>query len=137
MARFKKALWEDPENKQRIKAREITEDGSRDIVIDRNDTDNFNAVIAEFPEDVIDKATEEDIARYRQERSIKEQQQKEADIRQFQETLFNEKIEIFKIDEVAKCEDKLLKRRIRKANTFAELYAYTAVLIVHGDLKDD
>ena len=55
MARFKKALWEDPENKQRVKAREITEDGSRDIVIDRDDTENFNAVIAEFPEDVIDK----------------------------------------------------------------------------------
>jgi len=46
--RFKSALWEIPEEKKRIRALEVTETGSRELIIDPSDKENYDAVLAEF-----------------------------------------------------------------------------------------
>ena len=108
--RFKNALWEDLETKERIKAREITEDGSRDIVISRGDTDNWNAVIEEFPEEVITARTEEDIKKFRQERDRRESEEADMEKRRYAEELFQAKLSIFELPEIKNSTNNTLKR---------------------------
>lgn len=131
--RFKNALWEDLESKERIKAREITEDGSRDIVISRGDTDNWNAVIEEFPEEVITARTEEDIKKFRQERDRRESEEAEMEKRRYAEELFQAKLSIFELPEIKNSTNKTLKRRLRKAETFETLNIYAAAVVVDYD----
>ena len=131
--RFKNALWEDLETKERIKAREITEEGSRDIVISRGDTDNWNAVISEFPEEVITARTEEDIKKFRQERDRRESEEAEMEKRRYAEELFQAKLNIFELPEIKNSTNKTLKRRLRKAETFETLNVYAAAVVVDYD----
>ena len=131
--RFKNALWEDLETKERIKAREITEDGSRDIVISRGDTDNWNAVIEEFPEEVITARTEEDIKKFRQERDRRESEEAEMEKRRYAEELFQAKLSIFELPEIKNSTNKTLKRRLRKAETFETLNIYASAVVVDYD----
>ena len=137
--RFKQALWEKPESSElsRIRAREITEDGSRDVIVDRTDTAMWEAVLAEFSEEEITKATDEDVKAYREKRDGEEIIRREAEERQFQEELFKQKIEIYELPEIKDCTDKKLKRRIRKAKNFPELYIYAAAVVMHEDLKNN
>lgn len=131
--RFKQALWEDPETKVRIKAREITEDGSREVIIDPKDTENWNAVIAEYPIEEITARTDEDVRKFRENRKIEEQQEQDKAERHFQEQLFMEKLAIMEIPEVKSSTNKKLRRRIRKANNYAELYVYGAAVVIDYD----
>ena len=131
--RFKNALWEDLETKERIKAREITEEGIRDIVISRGDTDNWNAVISEFPEEVITARTEEDIKKFRQERDRRESEEAEMEKRRYAEELFQAKLNIFELPEIKNSTNKTLKRRLRKAETFETLNVYAAAVVVDYD----
>jgi len=134
MARFKSVLWEDPNTKLRVRAREATERGSRDVIIDKNDKENWDAVIAEFPLEEIDKASEEDVQKHRERKAKQEAEERDSMERRFQEELFNVKVEVFEIPEIKECTDKLMKRRIRKSKSFAELYVYAAAIVVADDL---
>lgn len=131
--RFKNALWEDLDTKERVRAREITEDGSRDIVISRGDTENFEAVIAEFPEDEITARTEEDIKKFRQERDKREAEESEMEKRRYAEELFQAKLTIFELPEIKNSTNRSLKRRLRKAETFETLNVYAAAVVVDYD----
>tara|TARA_Y100001973_G_C5206732_1_gene341968 strand:+ start:744 stop:1169 length:426 start_codon:yes stop_codon:yes gene_type:complete len=134
MARFKSVLWEDPNTKLRVRAREITDGGSRDVIIDKNDKENWDAVIAEFPLEEIDKASQEDVEQHRVRKAKQEAEERDSMERRFQEELFNVKVEVFEIPEIKECTDKLMKRRIRKSKSFAELYVYAAAIVVADDL---
>lgn len=71
--RFKKILWENPETKQRLRCREITDTGSRDIIIDRSDEVNWLAAMAETTEDEITARTKADVDEFRHQRDANEQ----------------------------------------------------------------
>jgi len=131
--RFKTALWEIPEEKKRIRALEITETGSRELIIDPEDKENYDAVLAEFSIDEITARSEEDVKQFRQKRIAEEQFNKENEQRQLQESLFIEKLSVMEIDEIKNTTNKKLKRRIRKAKTFAELYIYGAAVVSDYD----
>lgn len=134
--RFKSALWENPDEKKRIRAREITDNGSRELIIDPSDKDNYDAVLAEFSADEITARTEEDIKRYREERYANEQKRKEHEERDLQEALFIEKLSVMEIPEIKNTTNKKLRRRIRKAKNFAELYIYGAAVVSDYDRND-
>ena len=125
--RFKSALWEIPEEKKRIRALEITETGSRELIIDPADKENYDAVLAEFSIEEITARSEEDVKRFREQKLAEEQFHKE------NEALFIEKLSVMEIDEIKKTTNKKLKRRIRKAKTFAELYVYGAAVVSDYD----
>tara|TARA_B100000900_G_scaffold415854_1_gene447526 strand:+ start:25243 stop:25662 length:420 start_codon:yes stop_codon:yes gene_type:complete len=135
--RFKTALWEVPEEKKRIRAREITPDGSRELVVDPADKETYEAVLAEFSADEITARTEEDIKRFRQHKHEEEQHHKEMQEREMQEALFIEKLSVMEIDEIKNTTNKKLKRRIRKAKNFAELYVYGAAVVADYDKPKD
>jgi len=134
--RFKGALWEIPEEKNRIRALEITETGSRELIIDPSDKENYDAVLAEFPIEVIDARTEEDVKNWRAKKFEDEQHQKEAAEREMQEHLFIEKLAVMEIEEIKNTTNKKLKRRIRKAKNFAELYIYGAAVVADYDKNE-
>ena len=131
--RFKSAIWEIPEERKRIRAREITDDGSRELIVDPSDKETYEAVLAEFDIDTITKNTEEDIERFRKQRYEEEQHHKEMQERDLQEALFIEKLAVMEINEVKNTTNKKLKRRIRKASNFAELYVYGAAVVADYD----
>lgn len=131
--RFKSATWEDPDTKERVKAREITEDGSRDIVISRGDLENFKAVTDEFPEDEITARTEEDIKKFREERDKRQAEEEEMNKRRYAEDLFQAKLSIFELPEIKNSTNRSLKRRLRKAETFETLNVYAAAVVVDYD----
>lgn len=134
--RFKSALWEDPNTRERVRARERTADGSRDIFIDPSDEDNWNALLEEYSLEDIDKATELDVERYRERRHQREQEERENEERRYQEMLFAEKMLAFEIPEVKNLKDKKIKRRIRKSKTMLEVAAYSAAAIVAYDMQE-
>lgn len=134
--RFKSALWEVPEERKRIRALEITETGSRELIIDPSDKDNFDAVLAEYPIEVIDARTEEDLKNWRARKFEEEQQEKEHQERELQEHLFIEKLAVMEMDEIKNTTNKKLKRRIRKAKNFAELYVYGAAVVADYDRNE-
>lgn len=131
--RFKSATWEDPDTKERVKAREITEDGSRDIVISRGDVENFKAVTDEFTEDEITARTEEDIKKFREERDKRQAEEEEMNKRRYAEDLFQAKLSIFELPEIKNSTNRSLKRRLRKAETFETLNVYAAAVVVDYD----
>lgn len=131
--RFKSALWEIPEEKNRIRALEITETGSRELIIDPSDKENYDAVLAEFSVEEINARSEEDLKKFREQKLAEEQFHKENEERNLQEALFIEKLSVMEIDEIKKTTNKKLKRRIRKAKTFAELYVYGAAVVSDYD----
>lgn len=131
--RFKSALWEIPEEKTRIRALEITETGSRELIIDPSDKENYDAVLAEFSIEEINARSEEDVRKFRERKIAEEQHQKEAEERNLQEALFIEKLSVMEIEEIKNTSNKKLKRRIRKAKTFAELYVYGAAVVSDYD----
>ena len=49
--------------------------------------------------------------------------------------LFAEKLAAFEIPEVKECKDKMLKRRLRKATTIAQVYVYAAAMVAQSDLN--
>lgn len=131
--RFKSVLWEDPQTKARLRCREITEDGSQEIIIDINDKDNYEAVLKEFSLDEIDKRTEEDVKRFREGKARREQEQMEQEQRRFQEELFTAKLTLFELPEIKQSKNKLLKRRLRKAETFEAMTVYAAAVVADFD----
>jgi len=137
MARFKKALWEDPETKQRIKALRITDDGSSEMVISRDDKDNWDLIMQDFSEEEVSKATDEDIKNFRQERDLQESQDRDNQARQEAEMLFADKLKIMELPEIRECTDKKAKRRIRKAGSFIELAIYASAVVAHQDRQND
>jgi hypothetical protein len=131
--RFKSVLWENPQTKERLRCREITENGSQEIIIDINDKENYEAVLAEFSLDEIDKRTEEDVKRFREEKAVREQEQMEQEQRRFQEDLFTAKLTLFELPEIKQSKNKLLKRRLRKAESFEAMTVYAAAVVADFD----
>lgn len=133
MAKFKNALWEDPQTKTRVKARMVVEGGSTDIIIDRKDKTTWDDLMSQFSEDDITKATEQDIIKYREERKKREASEKERMEREFQEMLFAEKLQAFELPEIKNSTNIPLKRKLRKANNMLEVYVYAAALVIDND----
>jgi len=133
--KFKDPLWEDPNTKQRVRAREVKEDGSGsfDIIVDRSDTETWSLLVAQYSEDYINDATDKDIEKFRKERDHRDTYRAEEEERHRQETLFAEKLVAFEIPEIKENKNKKLKRRLRKAQTFTEIYAYAAAIIIDSD----
>lgn len=133
MATFKNPLWEDPQTKQRVRARVAVDGGSRDIIIDRQDTATWDDLMSQFSEDDITKATELDIQKFRENKRKQEAYERDQEERRFQEMLFAEKLQAFEIPEIKNSKNILLKRRLRKANNMLEVHAYTAALVIDYD----
>lgn len=133
MAVFKAPLWEDPQTKTRVRARIAVDNGSRDIIIDREDKETWNDLMSQFTEEQITKATEEDIQKFRENRRKQEAFERDQAEREFQEMLFAEKLQAFEIPEIKNSKNIPLKRRLRKANTMLEVHAYTAALVIDYD----
>jgi hypothetical protein len=131
--RFKKILWENPETKQRLRCREITDTGSREIIIDRTDEVNWAAAMAETTEDEITARTQADIDEFRNARDTEEQYQQEQQKRQFAEDLFQAKLTLYELPEIKQSTNKKLKRRLRKAATFETLNVYAAAVVADYD----
>ena len=117
--RFKKILWEDPETKQRLRCREITDTGSREIIIDKADEDNWNAALAETSIDEITARTQADIDEFRTMRDTEEQHQQE--------------LTLYELPEIKPSTNKKLKRRLRKAETFEALNVYASAVVSDYD----
>jgi|TARA_R110000744_G_scaffold326504_1_gene432296 hypothetical protein len=131
--RFKKILWEDPETKQRLRCREITDTGSREIIIDKADEDNWNAALAETSIDEITARTQADIDEFRTMRDTEEQHQQEHEKRAFAEQLFQAKLTLYELPEIKASTNKKLKRRLRKAETFEALNVYASAVVSDYD----
>lgn len=136
MALFKMALWEDPQTKQRVRARRVVDGGSEDMIIDRNDKKNWDLLIAEYPESEIDRLTQEDIEKFRSERRKLEAQSKEQQEREYQEMVFAEKLAAFEIPEIKQNKNSIMKRRLRKASNMLEVYVYSAALVIDYDKQE-
>ena len=136
--KFKDPLWEDPNTKQRVRAKEIhmDESGSTGIIIDRNDTETWELLMADFTEEYIEEQTQKDIEKFRIDRDSKESYRAEEEERARQEALFAEKLVAFEIPEIKDNKNKKLKRRLRKAQTFTEIYAYSAAIIIDTDINN-
>lgn len=134
---FVEPLWEDPNARTRVRAREKVNGGSVDIVIDRSDTATWDILIKQYPEDEIEKRTLADIEKFRAERDKRERQEQVMQEKQMAEMIFAEKLVAFEIPEIKSNKNKLLKRRLRKAATMAEVYAYTAALVIDYDLNKE
>lgn len=134
---FKEPLWEDPEARQRVRAKEVNPDGngSTGILIDRSDNETWQLLMSQYDEAYIDQATEKDIEKFRTERDKRELFQRENEERAKQEALFAEKLVAFEIPEIKENKNKKLKRRLRKAQTFTEIYAYSAAIIIDTDMN--
>ena len=131
--RFKKILWEDPETKQRLRCREITDTGSREIIIDKADEDNWNAALAETSIDEISARTQADIDEFRTMRDSEEQHNQEQEKRAFAEQLFQAKLTLYELPEIKASTNKKLKRRLRKAETFEALNVYASAVVSDYD----
>tara|TARA_R110000772_G_scaffold107620_2_gene210131 strand:+ start:2896 stop:3345 length:450 start_codon:yes stop_codon:yes gene_type:complete len=135
--KFLDPLWQDPESKQRVRARQEGDD--KEIIIDRSDTVTWDALMKEHSEEDIEQNTQDDIKRFREERDKRQAMDADNAERQFQEMLFAEKLAAFEIPEVKWKPDpmteerKLLKRRLRKASTMAQVYVYAASLVFDYD----
>jgi hypothetical protein len=136
---FKEPLWEDPNTRQRVRAKEVNSEGtgSTGIIIDRNDTETWSILMSQFDEAFIDSETEKDIEKFRKERDGRAHFEQENQERQRQEALFAEKLVAFEIPEIKSNKNKRLKRRLRKAQTFTEIYAYAAAIIIDSDSNTD
>lgn len=134
---FVDPLWEDPNTRQRVRAREKVEGGSVDVVIDRSDTDTWALLTSQYSEDEIEQRTLEDIEKFRAQRDEREKQEMIMQEKQMAEMIFAEKLVAFEIAEVKANKNKLLKRRLRKATTMAEVYAYSAALVLDYDLNKE
>ena len=131
--RFKKILWENPETKQRLRCREITDTGSRDIIIDRSDEVNWLAAMAETTEDEITARTKADVDEFRHQRDANEQHEQEQQKRQFAEVLFQAKLTLYELPEIKQSTNKKLKRRLRKADSFEALHVYASAVVSDYD----
>ena len=137
--KFKDPLWEDPNTKQRVRAKEVRPDGNGSfaIIIDRDDKETWDLLMSQFSEDYIEEATQKDIEKFRQDRDSRRVYEQENQERARQEALFAEKLVAFEIPEIKENKNKKLKRRLRKAQTFTEIYAYAAAIIIDTDSSND
>lgn len=131
--RFKRILWENPETKQRLRCREITDTGSRDIIIDRSDEVNWAAAMAETTEDEVTARTEADVEEFRNQRDTNAQHEQEQQKRQFAEDLFQAKLTLYELPEIKQSTNKKLKRRLRKADSFEALNVYASAVVSDYD----
>tara|TARA_R110000822_G_scaffold3972_4_gene16977 strand:- start:2493 stop:2909 length:417 start_codon:yes stop_codon:yes gene_type:complete len=131
--RFKQILWENPETKERLRCREITDSGSREIIIDPADTDNWNAAMSETSVDEINARSEADVKSFRDKRATDESYQQEQEKRQLAEGLFQAKLTIYELPEIKNSTNKTLKRRLRKSETFEALNLYAAAVVIDYD----
>lgn len=134
---FVDPLWEDPNTRQRVRAREKIDGGSVDIVIDRNDESTWSILLEQFSEEYIEEETLKDIERFRSERNLRREQEMQNQEKQMAEMIFAEKLVAFEIPEIKSNKNKFLKRRLRKASTMAEVYAYAAAIVCDYDLNKD
>ena len=135
--KFLNPLWHDPEGKTRVRAKQASDD--KEIIIDRNDKVTWADLMKEYSEEEIEQNTQDDIKRFREERDKRQVMDADNAEREFQEMLFAEKLAAFEIPEVKwkpspmTEKRKILKRRLRKASTMAQVYVYAASLVFDYD----
>ena len=115
------------------------EDGRRSTasIQDKDGTNpDYQAILEEFGEEVLDKNTEEGIKR-RDEQVKKRLERKETEaVRARQEQLFGSKLQAFEISQVKESNNTDLKRLIRKAKSPLEVTAYTTILLLDNFMND-
>lgn len=134
---FVDPLWEDPNTRKRVRAREKVEGGSVDIIIDKNDSTTWDILMSQYTEEYIEEATIKDIEKFRAERDSARQRENQMQEKQMAEMIFAEKLVAFEMPEVKANKNKTLKRRLRKASTMAEVYAYSTAIVVDYDINKE
>ena len=117
----------------------LYEDGRRSTasIQDKDGTNpDYQAILEEFGEEVLDKNTEEGVKR-RDEQVKKRLERKETEaVRARQEQLFGAKLQAFEITQVKESSNTDLKRLIRKAKSPLEVTAYTTILLLDNFMND-
>lgn len=103
---------------------------------DGTDNPDWTEVLQTFGIEEIDRLTnkrEEDIEQ--QNRIMKEDRERQRR-REYQEEIFDTKLEIFEIEEIFESEDIALKGAIRRGKTYAEIYYHLAKMAAKQALKE-
>lgn len=129
---YRDPYWSNKDAKHMIVTLEY-EDGRKSTasIQDKDGTNpDYQAILEEFGEEVLDTNTEEGVRR-RDEQVKKRLQRKETEaVRAKQEQLFGAKLQAFEIDKVKHSSNVELKRLIRKAKTPLEVTSYTTILLL-------
>ena len=129
---YRDPYWSNKDAKHMIVTLEY-EDGRKSTasIQDKDGTNpDYQAILEEFGEEVLDANTEEGVRR-RDEQVKKRLQRKETEaVRAKQEMLFGAKLQAFEIKAVKDSNNIELKRLIRKAKSPMEVQAYTTILLM-------
>jgi len=135
---YRDPYWSNKDAKHMIVTLEY-EDGRKSTasIQDKDGTNpDYQAILEEFGEEVLDTNTEEGVRR-RDEQVKKRLQRKETEaVRAKQEQLFGAKLQAFEIDKVKHSSNVELKRLIRKAKTPLEVTSYTTILLLDDFMNE-
>tara|TARA_B100000902_G_scaffold49795_1_gene56564 strand:+ start:178 stop:762 length:585 start_codon:yes stop_codon:yes gene_type:complete len=135
---YRDPYWSNKDAKHMIVTLEY-EDGRKSTasIQDKDGTNpDYQAILEEFGEEVLDANTEEGVRR-RDEQVKKRLQRKETEaVRAKQEQLFGAKLQAFEIDKVKHSSNVELKRLIRKAKTPLEVTSYTTILLLDDFMNE-
>ena len=99
-------------------------------------TNDYNEVLKQNSSDVIDKFTEERLARHKQQRESQIKRNKEQNETKRLEDLFNLKLQTFEIPAIKNSQNRFIKSKLRKSRNSVELQAYATILMMEK-LKED
>ena len=135
---YRDPYWSNKDAKHMIVTLEY-EDGRKSTasIQDKDGTNpDYQAILEEFGEEVLDANTEEGVRR-RDEQVKKRLQRKETEaVRAKQEQLFGAKLQAFEIDKVKHSSNVELRRLIRKAKTPLEVTSYTTILLLDDFMNE-
>ena len=135
---YRDPYWSNKDAKHMIVTLEY-EDGRKSTasIQDKDGTNpDYQAILEEFGEEVLDANTEEGVRR-RDEQVKKRLQRKETEaVRAKQEQLLGAKLQAFEIDKVKHSSNVELKRLIRKAKTPLEVTSYTTILLLDDFMNE-
>lgn len=131
----KEVYWTD-ENKNRVSALFVFDDGSTDLLsVAVSQTSEYWKFIEDnISMEMIDENTDKVIREVREQRKLGEYRREERNIQAKHNALFNTKIEAFDIPAVASAPT-ARKSKIRKAKSVTEVLAQVAVCIIESENK--
>jgi len=132
---YRDPYWSNKDAKHMIVTLEY-EDGRKSTasIQDKDGTNpDYQAILEEFGEEVLDTNTEEGVRR--RDEQVKKRKETEA-VRAKQEQLFGAKLQAFEIDKVKHSSNVELKRLIRKAKTPLEVTSYTTILLLDDFMNE-
>ena len=95
-----------------------------------NISPDFEEILAQHSNEVIQKNTEDRLERHKQRRENEVKKQKEKQEAKRLEELFNHKLATFEIPAIKNSKNRELKAKIRKARNTIEMQAYATILLM-------